>query len=51
MSEKFYKRTENAYLNGCCDEVQFLYICVKCEVHMGCYNCNYDITKAHECDE
>lgn len=51
MSVELYRTTANTYLVSCCDEIQFLYICVKCESHMGCYNCEFDLTKAHECDE
>ena len=50
MSEQFYKRTENTYLNGCCDEIQFLYICRKCDAHMGCYNCEFDLKTDHDCE-
>jgi len=47
-SETFYIRTENAYINSCCNEMQFLYICRKCEVHMGCYYCEFDLLKPHD---
>lgn len=51
MSLELYRTTANTYLVSCCDEIQFLYICVKCESHMGCYNCEFDLTKAHDCNE
>lgn len=48
MSETFYIRTENAYIPGCCNEMQFLYICRECEVNMGCYYCEFDLFQPHE---
>lgn len=48
MSEEFYTITPNTYLISCCDEIQFLYICAKCDEHMGCYNCEFDLTNPHE---
>jgi hypothetical protein len=33
-----------------CDELQFQYICNKCEEYMICYYCEFDYTKPHECE-
>lgn len=34
-----------------CDELQFQYICNKCEDYMICYYCDFDYTKPHGCED
>ena len=34
-----------------CDELQFQYICNKCEEYMICYYCEFDYSKPHECED
>jgi hypothetical protein len=33
-----------------CDELQFQYMCNKCEEYMLCYYCEFDYNKPHECE-
>lgn len=46
-----YTIIDEQRLMSCCDELQFQYICNKCEEYLNCYYCDFDYDKPHECKD
>ena len=51
---QFIDETKDYYIMDvthlCCDEIQFKYVCKKCDETMDCYYCGFDYTEPHDCD-
>lgn len=48
---KFYTIMDKGVYNGCCDSIQFKYVCITCGENAGCYFCDFDPKLKHDCDE
>jgi hypothetical protein len=49
QADKFYRVADAMYF--CCDSTMFRHYCVACDEFMGCYFCEFDYTKKHDCEE
>lgn len=51
MRDRHYIIDAYTWLATCCNEIQFRYTCRKCSKDMGCYYCDFDYHKEHDCEE
>jgi hypothetical protein len=48
IAQRYYDVWDITYVTGCCNEIQFIHACVKCDELMGCFYCEFDYQKPHE---
>ena len=51
FANEYYRVSLRSQVTSCCDEIQMRYTCRKCSAEMGCYYCDFDYNKAHDCNE
>ena len=49
LGSVYYDVQDNCIYNHCCDSIQFEYLCITCGENVGCYFCDFDPEKKHDC--
>ena len=50
LGEDYYTVKDHGVYNGCCDSIQFKYLCITCGENAGCYFCDFDPDVRHDCE-